>query len=590
MNCLSSSRLPVFLLSVIFMCLFVCCSPTAIEATSNQAGVFAEAKLAKPDTAPLRTPEVKAYQKRIRQALLQKIPILPLPDETIDAQQRKAQQIALQDPQVQQYAFDPKTREPLRIEVFGVIPARQSDYAAVPACADGSCYRVEIYNYALNLSAIALVHTSSGKVLKIAEFLASQPDIPPHLKDLALHIARQSHEVREALGYKPDADDALMVDTKTALNRSRCERSRHLCVAPTFVKGEKALWAIVDLTDLRLVGVRWTNVGDAGPIPTERRLQNESITECYCKKMNEIERDGWKMNYILTSSDGLRISEVDYNGQRVVSSAKMVDWHVNYSNSEGFGYSDAIGCPYFSQAAVIAVEPPRILNLIENGDTLGFVLSQNYYSEGWPQPCNYNYEQRFEFYKDGRFRVAIGSLGRGCGNDGTYRPVTRIAFAGKHSFAEWAGNDWETWKNEKWQLQQPTTSYTQEGYQYKLTNSQGHGFAMMANIGQMADKGRGDNAYVYVTQNKPDKDEGESDLITIGPCCNTDYRQGPEKFIEPTPDPIEQSDLVVWYVAQLKNDDREGNKYCWAESYLKDGTYNTRVYPCFSGALWVPIK
>ncbi len=565
------------------------CSPAAIEATNGNP-ILSEAVLAQHDSMPLQTPAIKAYQKQIKHTLEQAVPIMPLADNNLDDRQKYVQQVVLNDPQIKQYAFDPKTKQALRMEIFGVIPARQSDYAGLAPCADGSCYRVELYNYALNFSVMALVHANSSKILKIGELPGSQPDIPPHLKQLALHIATQSPEVYAALGYKPDANAALMADTKTALNRTRCERSRHLCVAPTFVKDEKALWAIVDLTDLRLVGVRWTNVGDAGPRTTERRLQNDGMTECYCKKINQIDRDGWQMNYILTSSDGLRISEVDYNNQRVILNAKVVDWHVNYSNTDGFGYSDAIGCPYFSQAAVIAVEPPRVLDLIENGDTVGFVLSQKYYSEGWPQPCNYNYEQRYEFYRDGKFRSAIGSLGRGCGNDGTYRPVTRIAFADKYSFAEWGGNEWSTWQNEKWQLQQPTTAYTPEGYQYKLTNQQGKGFAMIANIGQMADKGRGDNAYLYVTKNKPDVEEGESDLITIGPCCNTDYRQGPEKFIEPAPDPIEQSNLVVWYVPQIKNDDREGNKYCWAESYVKDGIYSTRVYPCFSGALWVPIK
>lgn len=88
-----------------------------------------------------------------------------------------------------------------------------------------------------------------------------------------------------------------------------------------------------------------------------------------------------------------------------------------------------MGCPYFSTAAVIAIEPPQILPIIENGVEVGCILQQNFYSEGWPLPCNYNYCQKFEFYNDGRFRVACASLGRGCGNNGTYRPVIRVSFS-----------------------------------------------------------------------------------------------------------------------------------------------------------------
>ena len=113
---------------------------------------------------------------------------------------------------------------------------------------------------------------------------------------------------------------------------------------------------------------------------------------------------------------------------------------------------------------------------------------------------------------------------------------------------------------------------------------------MMPANGQFSDGGRGDNAYVYVSQQKVDVDEGESDLVTIGPCCNTDYHQGPEKFIEPNPDNIVQKKLVVWYVAQLKNDDSKGREYCWAESVLENGVYKTKVYPCFCGPMFVPVK
>jgi hypothetical protein len=224
------------------------------------------------------------------------------------------------------------------------------------------------------------------------------------------------------------------------------------------------------------------------------------------------------------------------------------------------------------------------------GKNVGFVLEQTFRSEGWPTPCNYNYRQRYEFYDDGRFRVACASIGRGCGNTGTYRPVFRIAFAGEqNNFYQYDKNDWAQWQTEKWSQQSDISSFTPEGYMYKLSGPTG-GYYMEPGRGQFKDGGRGDFSFVYVTKNVAGREEGENDLPTIGPCCNTDYRQGPEKFIEPGPDNIANSPLVVWYVAQLRNDDTKGNEYCWAESVLENGVWNTKVYPCFAGPLFVPVK
>ena len=222
------------------------------------------------------------------------------------------------------------------------------------------------------------------------------------------------------------------------------------------------------------------------------------------------------------------------------------------------------------------------------GRNIGFVLEQTFRSEGWPTPCNYNYKQRYEFYNDGRFRISCASLGRGCGNTGTYRPVFRIAFEGaKNRFFEQKNGTWLQWQKEQWQLQGDSTGYTSEGYQYMLERAT-DGFYLKPGNGQFGDGGRGDFAYLYLTRFNPTKDEGESDLVTIGPCCNTDFRQGPEKFIEP--ESIQDAPFILWYVAQLRNDDRKGSEYCWAENEIKNGVYETKIYPCFAGPMFVPIK
>jgi hypothetical protein len=550
------------------------------------------ATIVQQDTSVATLPSVVNAKRIIRLSLAQANPIILRTDLADNL--ALAQQIAVATKEVQSFIFDPTNKQPYRVEVFGVYPARASDFRPEKAkfCQNNACYRVEIYNYATNQSLVLLVNIESKTIIDGYLTPHTQPDIPPYLRQLALQIACESPEIAKALGFRPSPNQALMADTKTALNRSRCERSKHLCVAPTFIKGDKALWAIVDLTDLRLVGLRWTNVGTPQappPMVTERKVQNEQIMDCYCRVENKIDRNQWQLNYMLTSSDGLRIADVFYKGKKIVRNAKLVDWHVSYANTDGFGYSDAVGCPYFSTAAVIAIEPPRTYDLYENEQKSGFVLSQNFYSEGWPTACNYNYQQRYEFYDDGRFRVSVASLGRGCGNNGTYRPVIRVAFEGeKSNFSAWKNNNWQVWEKEQWQLQNDLTPYTPEGYQYKISSEQ-HSFYVMPGNGQFHDGGRGDNAYTYITRYKPDADEGESDLVTIGPCCNTDYHQGPEKFIEPNPDAITDANLVFWYVPQLKNDDREGNEYCWAKSFVKDGTFATKTFPCWAGPMFVPV-
>jgi hypothetical protein len=525
-----------------------------------------------------------------QRALQSSTPVILL-DAGLDAQQRIAQETALRDGRFTQYARTPQG-EPLRNEIFQIYPARDSDLTPeTQSCKQSVCYRVEMYSYAYNAAIIAIVDVNTKQALAVGVQAGLQPDLPPHLVQLATQIAVNAPEVQSALGYKPEEREALMAGTKTSLNKSRCERSRHLCVAPTFVKGDRALWAIVDLTDNTLVGVRWTNVGSTGLAVTERKLQNSSLTDDYCTTERDLERDGWSLKYILTSSDGLRISEVRYQGKPQFRSVKMVDWHVSYSNTDGFGYSDAIGCPYFSHAAVIAIEPPRITPIEKDGATIGFAIEQRFQSEGWPTPCNYNYRQRFEFYTDGRFRPMIASIGRGCGNDGIYRPVTRIAYAAERAaFAEWSAGAWKDWSTEQWQLQTPETDYTPEGYRYRMTDGQGTGYFVEPSRGQFGDGGRGDFAWTYVTRHDAGRDEGESDLITVGPCCNSDYRQGPERFIEPAPEALAGGGLVMWYVAQLKNDNTPGREYCWAESVLVNGVFDAREFPCYSGPMFVPVK
>ncbi|MCA9951537.1 MAG: hypothetical protein KDE48_17930 [Anaerolineales bacterium] len=511
----------------------------------------------------------------------------------LDTQQILAQQIALNAPEFQTYAQDFTTAEPLRTEVFSIYPTRESDITdESAACKDTTCYRVDAYNYANNSSISAWVDIKNNILIHVARQSQSQPEIPPHLTQRALEIATSSTEVAEALGFDPAPDDPTMPNVKTSLNNTACETSRHLCVAPTFLVDDRALWTIIDLTDERLVGVEWTELGEMDVIPTERTLQSNTVFEDYCQKSTPLAQDGWDMTLMLTSSDGLRLADVTFAGKPVLRSVKLADWHVSYSERAGFGYSDAVGCPMFSSAAVAAWSGPQIEPLEENGKAVGFRIVQDYAHTEWPKPCNYRYQQWYDFYQDGRFRVSAVNLGRGCGNDGTYRPILRIDFAppddSGHTFAEWNGRDWETWPIEAWRLQDESTAYTPEGYQFRLTDAAGGGYFVEPGNGQFEFGESGDNAFTYITTYNAD--EGDADMVTLGPCCSTDYQQGPETFINNPPQPILDTDLTMWYVPQMKNDDTPGQEYCWADVFVEDGQYATEVWPCAAGPMFVPFN
>ncbi len=534
-----------------------------------------------------QTRMIEQRKAQIQFALASPMPVIRLTNNTSSIL-FKVQETFVSDARIQKYLFDETSGNPILNEIFSISPARPSDIPAELQKTTGPFYRIELYNYALNSTILGLVNPNVDSVFNIVFYEQMQPDLPPFLGELAVEIAINDTTVIKSFGYQPDPKGVRMQATKTALNRTKCQRSQHLCLAPTFVQDDKALWVIVDLHELKVAGVKWTAVGTTGMAITERTVQNDKLMSCYCDVENNMEQGDWKFSFSLSRSDGLVVKNIHFQDKLFFRNVKTVDWHVSYSQTEGFGYSDAIGCPEYSSAAVLAIEAPYVEFLLEGQDTIGFAVIQEYFSEGWPTPCSYNYKQKFEFYNDGSFRPVIGSLGRGCGNDATYRPVTRIAFAGKENKVQTFKNGaFETRPTEFWAHENRDLEYFEDDFVLKFQENVG-GFKVQANRGQFSDGGRGDNAYYYITRYDSGKNEGETDLPTLGPCCNTDYRQGPEKFIDN--ESIENQSLVLWYVPELKNDNREGLEYCWAESVVENGVYVPKVYPCFSGPKLIPFK
>jgi len=554
-----------------------------------------------------QSPLLKIYRDKVKNALTLATPVLLLDQDAVTNEAAyQSQLIALQNKQFSQYIRHPKTKQPLRNEIMTVRPILAADKStanskALSLCQADACFRVEMYNFFFNLSSVAFVDTVAKKVVSMSQYSDAQPDLNKNLIKLAVEIAKNSELVKKELGEAKV--EPTMSEIKTSLKNSRCERSHHLCVAPTFVVGDKALWAIVDLTDGDLVGARWTELGNSGPPieVTERQLENEYVFSQFCEKSQHYKKGDWQFDYQITSSDGLQLTDVKFKDNVVMKSVKLLDWHVSYSSRENFGYSDAIGCPLFSSAVVIAYDGPqtKAIKTKDSNTESGFAFVQDFRQPPWPTPCNYRYEQRFEFYNDGRFRVAAADYGRGCGTDGTYRPVIRIdietANGGEEKFSQWDGQNWKNWDKEQWSLQAENTKYTDEGYLFKINNKQGKGFYIEPNRGQFlngsgqSDGSKGDFAYTYITANHTDKDEAKSDMVTIGSCCNTNHQQGPEQFMEP-PESLDKQNLVMWYVPQIKNDGAKGSEYCWADTRVEDGIPKIKVWPCYAGPMFVPIK
>ncbi len=540
-------------------------------------------------------PQVQQYAQRIKKSLQQNPPVLVLAKADFkDLLAHEAQLIALKNPQFIRFTHEEKSGLPLRNEIMTVRKLLASDisdttHKSLNICQQ-NCYRVEMYNFYYNMSSVAFVDMKLKQVIAINNYSDAQPDLNNNLTQLAIAIAKHSDVVKTEL--KGENLNPTMAQIKTSLKNSRCERSHHLCVAPTFVVADKALWAIVDLTDGDLVGTRWSELGESGPPIqiTERQLENEFVFREFCEQTRHFSQGDWQFDYQITTSDGMELTQVKYKDKVVMNSAKLLDWHVSYSSREGFGYSDAIGCPLFSSAVVIAYDGPQIKNIIHKDEEIGFAFIQDFRQPPWPTPCNYRYEQRFEFYHDGRFRVAAADYGRGCGTDGTYRPIMRIDLEvdkNNEQFAQWDGQKWRKWQQEQWHLQNSETKFTAQGYLFKFTNKDNKGFYIEPNRGQFNDGSKGDFAFSYISVNHATKDEGANDMMTLGSCCNTDFRQGPEQFIQPA-EKLINNNLVLWYVPQIKNNGSKGQEYCWADTAVENGIKKVNVWPCYAGAMFVP--
>ena len=566
--------------------------------------------------------EVKNYVKVLAANYREGKSVLPLESNELDSKGEIAQEVALKN---REFLSDTKTDKGILLhnDIMRVQPAIASvmDKKAKAECKDNNCYVVEKYNFATNATTRAIVNVKKRRVVSVNRYANMQPDISNRLTRIAKAIALKSPSITKELGHKPTPNELSMANVRTNLKESPCEDKNHLCVAPTFADHQKqrALWAIVDLTDLKLAAAKWAGLGKTytPACIDERSLQNRYIMENYCQKDNNLTRDGWSFIYHLTGSDGLEIRDLKFKDKSVAKSLKIVDWHVAYkglgadkldtnttsvvaghkvefvkgeNNEYTFGYNDAMGCPMFSTSVVLAFNGPQIRPIVEGGKKIGFYIMQDFRNPKWPMACNYRYQNRFEFYNDGSFRVVGVNLGRGCSNKAIYRPVMRldIDLAGGEDFATYENKKWKEWQIEgKYQSSKSDELYENRYlYRVKSVDDDKSGYYIEPNRGQFKDGSRGDNERVFVT--KFHENEGDEDLLTLGSCCKLD-EDGVEGYLND--EVIEAANSVIWYVPKVQNDDRAGHEYCWADSGIDNkGNPIVKLYPCTVGPKFIPIS
>ncbi|MCH9739579.1 MAG: hypothetical protein K0U38_01875 [Epsilonproteobacteria bacterium] len=566
-------------------------------------------------------PEVKSYIDDVKKHLAKGEAVLPLDSSELDSKGVKAQALLLKDREFLKdtISFDGKLQHNDMMTIRPAITSVMSSNTQ-QICQTHTCYQALKYNFVSNTTTRAVVDVDNEKILEIKRFPDMQPDISLRLTHVAQAIALYAPEVKKELGENPSFKDMSMANVRGSINGSPCENADHLCVAPTFSYHEKeeALWAIIDLTDMKLAAAKWAGLGKTTTPSciSERSLQNRQIMENFCQKDTLHEEDDWRLSYRITGSDGLEVINASFKGQEVLTSAKVVDWHVSYKAKEGastldtstdtyvegrrveyvkgdndeffFGYNDAMGCPMFSTSVVLPFNAPRVKALYKGDKKVGFYLLQDYRNPKWPMACNYRYENRFEFYNDGSFRVVGVNKGRGCGKNALYRPVMRIdmALSDKEEFYKYDGA-WKKWSVEGSDFQNDAKVYDNDRYLYKIVKQGSkQGYYIEPNRGQFGDKSRGDNATLFTTLYK--EGEGEQDLLTLGSCCKLS-EDGVERYLEKT-ESIDGENIVLWYVPRVKNDAREGHEYCWADTVLgEDGNLKVKVWPCSVGPKFVPI-
>ncbi|MFZ0547676.1 MAG: lamin tail domain-containing protein, partial [Candidatus Promineifilaceae bacterium] len=495
-------------------------------------------------------------------------------------EQQLAQDLALSDSKVQAYTVG------RRSEVFGVQVVGDSYTKDASECASADCRLVLIYNWDENVTVSAIVNVDARTVLDVLRQSGTHPGINHRLVEVAEQLLLNDTALPDLLGFQPTMDDMEMAPMEGNAPGTSCDGAQG-CGAYTFDQNDRMLWVWVDLTDETIAGYRWTSVN-----PGENYLYTDTSISEGCPPSGSVDRDGWTLDHEVTGTDAMRVYNVKYNGVDVATSIKLVEWHADYGST---GYVDSTGCGGGGGGfPIYPYGDTQVLDMLDGqSQVIGFEVVQDFRMNSWGNSCNYRYEEHFQFFQDGRFRTVTGAFGKGCGTNALYRPVVRtdIAVDGddNDTFAIWQSGQWVDQATELYRTPYSGPDgpheFDSNGYAWRVMDQDGNGFYMEpSQVNTFGDNSRGDDNFIYVTLHKAA--EGDSDLGSIGTCCNDNQVQGPNNYVNN--EDIDNTNIVLWYVPQMMTDATDGGDgyYCWT----LQGEPNPVTYPCFTGPMFVPVN
>lgn len=483
-----------------------------------------------------------------------------------------------------------------RAEMFQIFPITEQ----FANCAETTCLQANIYDFDANATLSVIIDIEKEETIDVFHLAGSQPILNNRLQALARDAMVNSIEVREAIGFTPVAENIVLMQSNH-LDSPNCA-SDHNCAAAVFIIDGGVVWVLYDGTEEQIDKIWWGN----RPVNnTEIDLSNEPTGATLLEQLSldcntaiSIAQNGWSMTYETTRSDSLRVSDIRFNGNLVMTAASLVEWHADYGN---FGFRDSTGCSSGGGGFQIYPFGTTQIYMLTSGSTnIGFEVVQDFRMGNWGSGCNYRYEQHFQFFNDGSWRIVSGAFGKGCGNgtndEAIYRPVWRMDIAvddaGNDTLQKWDGTAWQSELTEAWYLMDGSTQYTADGYMFRMSDSAtGTGYFIEPGQGQFGDNGTGDNAYIYLT--RYDASQGASDisLLPSTTCCADDHNQGPDEFING--ESTKETDIVLWYVPQsqtitswMVNNGQGDSAYCWTDTSNDMDLEN--IFPCWSGPRFVP--
>ncbi|GAB4580688.1 MAG: hypothetical protein Fur0022_34300 [Anaerolineales bacterium] len=502
-----------------------------------------------------------------------KSPALPM-TEGLTPEDALAQDLTLSDPRVQDLTAGKRS------EVFGVGSLGLHFPESSAECAQADCRLIEIYLWDEDVTISSIVNLDTRQVIEVLEMPGMHPGLNVKQMQRAAEIIYNAPEVVEILGYQPKMEEIMPMDGN--LLGTSCANT-HLCASATFRVEDRFMWAVADLTTGQFAGIGWS------PAP-ENDGSSTLFTPEGCPPSGSVARDGWTLDHMVTGTDSLRVYNVTYNGVPVLTSVKLVEWHADYGSS---GYQDSTGCG--GPGGGFPIYPygdTQILDLLDdNNNLIGFEVVQDFRMSNWGNSCNYRYEQRIQFFTDGRFRVVSGAYGKGCGTNAIYRPVVRMDIAvngdANDNFAYYDGTQWvdvatETYRVPYTEANHGPHAVDENGYAWKVYDTDGTGYYVEMDVGQFGDGGLGDNPFLYPVLHHTN--EGDTDLpVFSSGCCNDNHMQGPHQFLNN--EAITDQNIVLWYVPQAVTDAVAPDYYCWT----LQGEPNPVTYPCFMGPMFHPI-